>query len=38
MDEHKFLTILAVLAQEIELLKYENARLKDALEVMKHEQ
>lgn len=37
MDERKFLTLLAVLAQEIELLKYENERLKAALEAMNHE-
>lgn len=38
MNEHDFLTLLTVLAHEIELLKYENARLKNALEVMNHEQ
>lgn len=37
MEERNFLTILKVLAREIELLRYENERLMAALEDKEHE-
>lgn len=37
MEERNFMTILKVLANEIELLKYENERLKASLEEKGHE-
>lgn len=37
MEDRNFLTILKVLANEIELLRYENERLKAALEEKEHE-